>query len=75
MWHQGFAHEEAAAAPGARYPVLQVLSRLQEGDHGDDATNICAVVKVRNEVMSHCTITKEIIDCDISSWVPGVDVR
>jgi hypothetical protein len=31
-------------------------------------TNICAVIKVRNEVML-CS-DREIIDCDVTSWVP-----
>jgi hypothetical protein len=33
-------------------------------------TNICAVIKVRNEVMSCSTVITEIIDCDVTSWVP-----
>jgi len=33
-------------------------------------TRICAVVKVRNEVMSH-SATVEITDCDVTNWVPG----
>jgi len=33
-------------------------------------TNICAVVKVRNTVMSH-SAEIEITDCDITNWVPG----
>jgi len=32
-------------------------------------TNICAVMKVRNEVMSHSNI--DITDCDVTNWVPG----
>jgi uncharacterized protein YegL len=33
-------------------------------------TRICAVVKVRNEVMGHSE-TIDITDCDVTSWVPG----
>jgi len=33
-------------------------------------TRICAVVKVRNEVMSHSE-TIDITDCDVTDWVPG----
>jgi len=33
-------------------------------------TNICAVMKVRNEVMSH-SVTIDITDCDVTNWVPG----